>query len=109
MSEEATLERHLQAGRLEVRPDEHAALVDGRPLTLTVRELQLLTALASRPERIMTRRELYEEVWGRAPRGADRSLDVYISRLRAKLGQALPGLHLIHTHTGIGYRFSPEG
>jgi DNA-binding response OmpR family regulator len=109
MSEEATMERHLQAGRLEVRPDEHAALVDGRPLTLTVRELQLLTALASRPERIMTRRELYEQVWGRAPRGADRSLDVYISRLRAKLGQALPGLHLIHTHTGIGYRFSPEG
>jgi DNA-binding response OmpR family regulator len=109
MSEEATLDRHPQAGRLEVRPDEHAALVDGRPLTLTVRELQLLTALASRPERIMTRKELYEEVWGREPRGADRSLDVYISRLRAKLGQALPGLRLIHTHTGIGYRFSPEG
>jgi DNA-binding response OmpR family regulator len=109
MGEEATLDQHFQAGRLELRPDEHAALVDGRPLTLTVRELQLLTALASRPQRIMTRQELYEEVWGRGPRGADRSLDVYISRLRAKLGQALPGLRLIHTHTGIGYRFSPEG
>jgi DNA-binding response OmpR family regulator len=109
MGEEATLDQHFQAGRLELRPDEHAALVDGRPLTLTVRELQLLTALASRPQRIMTRQELYEEVWGREPRGADRSLDVYISRLRAKLGNALPGLRLIHTHTGIGYRFSPEG
>lgn len=95
-------------GRLEVRPEEHAALVDGRPLTLTARELQLLTALASRPERIMTREELYAEVWGRAPRSSDRSLDVYVSRLRSKLGRALPGLRLIHTHTGIGYRFSPD-
>jgi DNA-binding response OmpR family regulator len=109
MGEDATLDGQLQPGRLEVRPEEHAALVDGRPLTLTVRELQLLTALAAHPQRIMSRKELYEQVWGREPRGADRSLDVYISRLRAKLGQALPGARLIHTHTGIGYRFSPEG
>jgi DNA-binding response OmpR family regulator len=109
MTEDATLDQELHSGRLEVRPEEHAALVDGRPLTLTVRELQLLTALASHPQRIMTRKELYEQVWGREPRGADRSLDVYISRLRAKLSQALPGRRLIHTHTGIGYRFSPEG
>ena len=95
-------------GRFQVRPLEHAALVDGRPLNLTVRELQLLTTLASHPQRIMTRDELYGEVWGRAPRRADRSVDVYVSRLRAKLGRALPGLELIHTHTGIGYRFSPE-
>lgn len=95
-------------GRLEIRPQEHAALVDGRPLNLTVRELQLLTTLASHPQRIMTRDELYGEVWGRAPSKADRSVDVYVSRLRSKLSQALPGLTLIHTHTGIGYRFSPE-
>ena len=57
----------------------------------------------------MSREELYEAVWGRPPRRSDRSLDVYVSRLRAKLGRALPELRLIHTHTGIGYRFSPEG
>lgn len=96
------------AGRLEVRPDEHAALVDGRPLSLTVRELQLLTTLAAHPQRIMTRDELYAEVWGRKPQRADRSVDVYVSRLRAKLGRALPGLEMIHTHTGIGYRFAPD-
>jgi DNA-binding response OmpR family regulator len=96
-------------GRLVIRPEEHAALVDGRPLNLTVRELQLLTILASHPQRIMTRDELYEAVWGRAPRRADRSVDVYVSRLRAKLAEALPGTHLIYTHTGIGYRYSPEG
>lgn len=97
------------SGRLEIRPQEHAALVDGRPLSLTVRELQLLTTLAEHPHRIMTREELYAEVWGGRPRHADRSVDVYVSRLRSKLCEALPGEELIHTHSGIGYRFSPDG
>src|SRR6476659_4802757 len=95
--------------RLEIRPGEHAALVDGRPLSLTMRELQLLITLSSHPQRIMTREELYAEVWRREPRHADRSVDVYVSRLRSKLGEALPELRLIHTHNGIGYRFSPDG
>ena len=96
-------------GRLQVRPEEHAALVDGRPLRLTTRELQLLATLASHPQRIMTREELFTEVWGGRPRRNDRSVDVYVSRLRAKLAQALPEMRLIHTHSGIGYRFSPDG
>ncbi len=94
---------------LEIRPEDHAALVDGRPLSLTLRELELLIALAANPQRIMTREELYAEVWGRAPQHGDRSVDVYVSRLRSKLGEALPGSRLIHTHNGIGYRFSPDG
>ena len=100
---------HLAAGRLQIRPAEHAALVDGRPLSLTMRELQLLVTLAAHPQRIMTREELFTEVWGSRPRRDDRSVDVYVSRLRAKLGKALPELRLIHTHNGIGYRFSPDG
>ena len=99
----------IATGRLEIRPAEHAALVDGRPLSLTMRELQLLVTLADHPQRIMTREELFAEVWGSQPRRDDRSVDVYVSRLRAKLGAALPDLHLIHTHNGIGYRFSPDG
>jgi DNA-binding response OmpR family regulator len=94
--------------RLEIRPDEHAALVDGRPLSLTVRELQLLTTLAANPNRIMTREELYAEVWRGEPRSGDRSVDVYVSRLRSKLREALPESPMIYTHNGIGYRFSPE-
>jgi DNA-binding response OmpR family regulator len=99
----------LEPMALEIRPDEHAALVDGRPLSLTVRELQLLITLAAHPQRIMTREELYSEVWGGRPRHADRSVDVYVSRLRSKLGKALPEQSLIHTHNGIGYRFSADG
>jgi DNA-binding response OmpR family regulator len=97
------------AGRLEIRPADNAALVDGRPLTLTVRELQLLTELAQNAERVMTRDELYARVWRRAYRKSDRSVDVYVGRLRSKLARALPGRRFIHTHTGIGYRFSPDG
>jgi DNA-binding response OmpR family regulator len=98
----------VYAGRLEIRPAEHAALVDGRPLTLTVRELQVLSELAHHAERVMTRDELFRAVWGRDYRKSDRSVDVYVGRLRAKLDRALPGRRFIHTHTGIGYRFSPH-
>jgi DNA-binding response OmpR family regulator len=96
-----------RAGRLEIRPTEHAALVDGRPLALTVRELALLSELVRNNERIRTREQLFEAVWGRDRRADDRSVDVYVSRLRAKLAAALPGTEFIHTHFGIGYRFSP--
>jgi DNA-binding response OmpR family regulator len=96
-------------GRLEIKPEQHAALVDGQPLSLTVRELQLLVTLSEHPQRIMTREELFAEVWGGKPRSDDRSVDVYVSRLRSKLSDALPGQRLIHTHSGIGYRFSPDG
>jgi DNA-binding response OmpR family regulator len=98
----------VYAGRLEIRPADHAALVDGRPMVLTVRELQLLTELAHNAERVMTREELYERVWARSYKKSDRSVDVYVGRLRAKLERALPGRRFIHTHTGIGYRFSPQ-
>jgi DNA-binding response OmpR family regulator len=101
--------RYYRAGRLEIRPEDHLALVDGRPLSLTMRELQLLSTLAAQPQRILTRDELYAEVWGREPRLSDRSVDVYVSRLRAKLAEALPEQTLIHTHTGIGYRFALDG
>ena len=103
------MEENGSEARLEIRPADHAALVDGRPLPLTVRELQVLAELAQNPARVMTREELYARVWKRAYRKSDRSVDVYVGRLRAKLGRALPGREYIHTHTGIGYSFTPDG
>jgi DNA-binding response OmpR family regulator len=99
----------IDAGRLEIRPADHAALVDGRPLPLTLKELELLTELARNAERVLTRPELLARVWGRPYEKSDRSVDVYVGRVRAKLDRALPGRRFIHTHTGIGYRFSPQG
>jgi DNA-binding response OmpR family regulator len=94
------------AGKLEIRPDEYLALVDGQPLRLTVRELQLLTALARRADRIVSRRELHETVWQEPYSKADRSVDVYVGKLRQKLDEASPGQPFIHTHFGFGYRLS---
>jgi DNA-binding response OmpR family regulator len=47
-------------------------------------------------------------VWGRTLRDGDRSIDVYVHKLRSKLEGALPGWRFIHTHVGFGYRFTPE-
>jgi DNA-binding response OmpR family regulator len=105
--EAATSNRVLRAGALEVRPHEFTALVDGRPLPLTVRELQLLTALAERQGRIVSRQELHAVVWGGPHRKNDRSVDVYVGKLRHKLAAALPEAEFIHTHFGFGYRFTP--
>ena len=97
----------LRAGDLEIRPDEFTALANGHPLPLTVRELQLLTALAERQGRIVSRDELYAVVWGEPYRKSDRSVDVYVGKLRQKLASALPAGRFIHTHFGFGYRFTP--
>ena len=96
----------MRAGPLELRPDEFVALADGRPLDLTRRELQLLAALVEREGRIVSRSELYDAVWGEPYRKSDRSVDVYVGKLRQKLAAALPGRSFIRTHFGFGYRFT---
>jgi DNA-binding response OmpR family regulator len=98
----------LRAGELEIRPAEFTVLANGRPVVLTPRELALLTALARRPNRIVSRAELYSAVWGRPFEQDNRSVDVYIGKLRQKLEEALPQQRYIHTHFGFGYRFAPE-
>ena len=98
----------IRAGDLEVRPGDHLALARGRALSLSVRELDLLAALARRKGRIVARDELYATVWGAPLREQDRSVDVYVHKLRSKLASAIPGWRFIHTHFGFGYRFEPE-
>jgi DNA-binding response OmpR family regulator len=55
----------------------------------------------------VSREELYAVVWGEPYRKGDRSVDVYVGKLRQKLAGALPGGNFIHTHFGLGYRFTP--
>jgi DNA-binding response OmpR family regulator len=99
----------LYAGpEFEVRPHDGLALAAGRALTLSVREFQLLVALVRQQGRIVSRGDLYRAVWGGELREGDRSIDVYVHKLRVKLEKALPSWAYIHTHVGFGYRFSPE-
>lgn len=98
----------LYTGELEIRLGEGLVLASGRALTLSVREFELLAAMAKRIGAIITREELYANVWGGELRTGDRSVDVYVSKLRGKLERAMPDRSFIHTHQGFGYRFQPE-
>jgi DNA-binding response OmpR family regulator len=98
----------LEIGPLQIFPDEHMARANGRVLVLSIRELRLLTELGRRADRIMPREELFRLVWGREMRLGDRSVDVYVRKLRVKLEEALPGWRFIHTHFGFGYRLAAE-
>jgi DNA-binding response OmpR family regulator len=98
----------VSVGPLEIVPEEHLARAGGKPMMLSIRELRLLTELARRADRIMSREELFELVWGRNMRPGDRSVDVYVRKLRVKLDDALPEWRFIHTHFGFGYRLTAE-
>ena len=98
----------IRAGALEIRPSEYLVLAGGRALTLSLKQLELLAALARREGRIVRREELYETVWGTPMRADERSVDVYVHKLRSKLAEVLPEWRFIHTHFGFGYRFQAE-
>lgn len=98
----------LRCGNLEINPSGMNAVAGGRPIDLTAREFQLLLALAQRRNRVVPRTELYELVWRRRMPYRDRSVDVFVRKLRIKLDGAAPDWIYIHTHFGIGYRFAPE-
>lgn len=98
----------IHVGELSIQLPDGLVRVDGRALRLSVREFAVLLALARAGERILSRDELYLEVWGRPLAERDRSVDVYVHKLRAKLEAACPNAQFIHTHVGFGYRLSCE-
>lgn len=99
----------LRVGRLELRPSEFAASLDGRPLPLTTAEFNLLRAFAERPGRVLTRDQLLDLTKGSADEAFDRSIDAHISRLRHKLGDDPRSPSLLRTVRGAGYLLATEG
>jgi DNA-binding response OmpR family regulator len=95
-------------GNVEIRPDELQVLVNGRRAELTVREFEILYVLAERHDRVVPRPEIYDLVWGGQMPHRDRSVDVFVRKVRRKLALCAPECDYIHTHFGIGYRFKPE-
>ena len=98
----------LTAGELEIRPDRFQAFVAGESLDLTRREFELLHLLAGARGQVLERETIYQRVWGYAMAHGDRSVDVFVRKLRQKLERRSPGREYIHTHFGVGYRFDPE-
>jgi DNA-binding response OmpR family regulator len=93
---------------LEIRPSELQVLVEGQRAGLTVREFELFLLLADRLNSVVQRPEIYELMWGGEMPRRDRSVDVLVRKVRGKLEQVAPDWRYIHTHFGIGYRFTPE-
>jgi DNA-binding response OmpR family regulator len=98
----------LVVGDLRIQSASGLVEAGDRVVALSVREFDLLVALASRAGRIVRREELFALVWRAPLRHGDRSVDVYVHKLRVKLEQALPEWSYIHTHVGFGYRLHPE-
>ena len=96
----------VAAGELEVRPDQFQAFVRGVSVELTRREFELLQLLASAEGQVLQREDIYQRVWGYAMAHGDRSVDVFVRKLRSKLERASPDWRYIHTHFGVGYRFA---
>src|SRR5271170_8122792 len=98
----------IAAGEVEIRSDRFQAFVDGVSLDLTRREFELIELLAAAEGRVLEREEIYSRLWGYAMVRGDRSVDVFVRKLRQKLEKASPKWRYIHTHFGIGYRFAAK-
>jgi two-component system, OmpR family, KDP operon response regulator KdpE len=87
----------------------HEATLAGEPLELTARAFDLLAYLASRPGKLVSKRELLAEVWRQPYGGADKTVDVHISWLRKELGETAADPKYLHTRRGVGVRLvNPE-
>jgi DNA-binding response OmpR family regulator len=91
----------LRAGPLSIDPSKHEATVDGEPVRLTLTEFKLLTALVTARGRVLSRDQLMDKAMGTDVFVTDRAIDVHITAIRKKLGDAN---WLIHTVRGVGYR-----
>jgi DNA-binding response OmpR family regulator len=98
----------VAAGELTIRPDRFDAYVGDEPAGLSRKEYELLRQLASADGRVLEREQIYQRVWGYTMVRGDRSVDVFVRKLRTKLEKVSPGWRYVHTHFGIGYRFAAE-
>jgi DNA-binding response OmpR family regulator len=98
----------IVAGEVEIRSDRFQAFVSGQSIDLTRREFELIELLAGADGRVLEREQIYSRLWGYTMVRGDRSVDVFVRKLRQKLEKASPRWRYIHTHFGIGYRFAAE-
>jgi DNA-binding response OmpR family regulator len=98
----------LVAGELEIRADQFQAFVRATSVDLTRREFEVLQLLAQAEGKVLQREEIYQAVWGYTMAHGDRSVDVFVRKVRQKLEKVSPDWNYIHTHFGVGYRFDPE-
>jgi DNA-binding response OmpR family regulator len=95
-------------GELAIRPDRFDAYVGDEAGGLSRKEYELLYQLAAVGGRVLQREDIYQRVWGYLMVRGDRSVDVFVRKLRQKLERISPDWRYVHTHFGVGYRFAAE-
>jgi DNA-binding response OmpR family regulator len=94
----------IELGELRIDPESVQAYLDGRSAGLTSTEFRLLYALAQQTPRVVTRDELLQQIWGRRRTSRDRTVDVFIRKLREKIDLHSPRTTFVHTRYGVGYK-----
>jgi DNA-binding response OmpR family regulator len=98
----------IEVEELRIDPGEVQAFVDGDSAGLTPTEFRLLYQLALDRDRVVSRDELLQKLWGRRESRRDRTVDVFVRRLREKIDNRTPRHTFIQTRYGVGYRFQAE-
>jgi DNA-binding response OmpR family regulator len=107
-AESPTRGERIVIEELVLEPRDVQAYLDGQSADLTPTEFRLLYALAVDRGRVITREELMQRIWGRRQRYRDRTVDVFVRRLREKIDRRATGHEFIHTRRGVGYKLDPQ-
>jgi two-component system, OmpR family, alkaline phosphatase synthesis response regulator PhoP len=97
-----------EIAELRLDPDNVQAYVDGSSAELTPTEFRLIYTLAREQGRVLTRDELLQRVWGRRATHRDRTVDVFVRKLREKVDRRASRHTFIHTRYGVGYKLEAE-
>ena len=98
----------IELEELRVDPESVQAYLDGRSAGLTPTEFRLLYALAQESPRVVTRDELLQQIWGRRLTRRDRTVDVFVRKLREKIDARAPRHAFVHTRYGVGYKLEAQ-
>jgi two-component system, OmpR family, response regulator RegX3 len=98
----------LEAGPVRIDVDRHTVAVTGQPVTMPLKEFDLLEFLVRNAGRVLTRGQIIDRVWGSDYVGDTKTLDVHVKRLRAKIEDDPKNPRLILTVRGLGYKFDAE-
>ncbi len=90
----------IEKGNIKIDTDKFLVFKNGKKIVLARKEFTLLQLLVSQPEKVFTRKEIFDNVWGSNIIVGDRTIDVHIRKLREKIGEGL-----IFTVKGVGYKF----
>jgi len=99
-----TVESVIVAGELRLDSDRHVVTLNGTPLTLPLKEFELLELLMENVNRVLTRGQIIDRVWGSNYFGDTKTLDVHIKRLRSKVEEDPARPKYIQTVRGLGYK-----